>query len=65
MNKLNESLDMALKNLEALSEQLKKTKDYSQQSELVFLLKELVLEQLTHESTNNNENTAHTISASR
>ncbi len=58
MSKLNEKLAVTLKNLEKLTCQLRDTKDYSRQSEIAFLLKEIVQEQiLPTETITENENT--------
>lgn len=49
---LKNRLSTTLQNMEKLTQQLRETKDYSQQAELYFLLNELIIEQT--ESTDEN-----------
>ncbi len=61
---LAEKLDLTLKSLEGLTQQLRETRDYSNKSEIIFLLNELVLEQLDGKKQEN-ENISNTNNSSR
>ena len=62
-NELIDRLALTVKNLDLLVQQLRETKDYSENSAITFLLKELVLEQIGQDT--NNEDTRHTAHPAR